>query len=337
MKIAARDIEPLLQAPDARFRAALIYGPDAGLVRERAQRIKSRVLAESGDPFAFVELTEDVLIADPARLADEILAIGLLSSKRLVMIRDAGDKLASLIESVSPSLHEGVFLMVTADELSARSGLRGWFESYPQAASIACYRDEARDIQAIVNQSFSSSTLTAGRDVIEYLCAQLGNDREVTRSELEKIIIYAGEEKTLTLEDAQALVDYNRDTQLDDIVNAAADKNIQTLDKMLAVHSREGMPPVAYLRALQHYFNRLYYVKSRALAGYDIEATVQNLKPKVFFKQAPLMIRHARNWDLPKIVRALKLLVAAELAGKTSDIPAVAASTRRLFQLTQLR
>jgi DNA polymerase III subunit delta len=215
--------------------------------------------------------------------------------------------------------------------------LRKWFEDSPQAAAIGCYRDEMRDIQAIVTKTFSDAGIQAPRDVIDALCAQLGNDREVTRSELEKIVTYAGEEKTVSADEVAALVDYNRDTPLDDIVNAAADKNVAALDAMLAVHLREGAAPVAYLRALMRYFNRLYYVKARAEAGYDIETTVSNLKPPVFFRQKPLLIRHARNWGLEQIVRALKLLLAAEIAGKTSDIPIAAATSRRLFQLTQVR
>jgi len=337
MKIGARDIEPLLAAPDARFKAMLFHGPDAGLARERMLRVKAKILAGGDDPFAFVELAESTLLDDPARLSDEINAIGLLASKRFILIRDASDKLTSIIKDASPALHDGVFLVVLADELGSRSLLRKWFEDAPEAASIGCYRDEMRDLQVIVNKSLSDSGVQAPRDVIDYLCSQLGNDREVTRSEMEKIITYAGEEKTLSADDVAALVDYNRDTSLDDIVNASADKSLATLDHMLAVHLREGTSPVAYLRALMRYFNRLYFIKSRMEAGYDLEAIVGSLRPPVHFRQKPLLIRHARNWSLPQIVKALKLLMAAEISSKTSDMPVHAATSRRLFQVAQIR
>jgi DNA polymerase-3 subunit delta len=337
MKLGAREIENFLTAPDKICRAALLYGPDAGLARERSQRIKEKILAGNTDPFAFSEFSESTLLEDWARLSDEINAIGLLAAKRFILIRGASDKLTNLIKDIAPTLHNDVFLLLIAEELSARSPLRKWFEESPTVASVACYRDEIRDLQTLVNKTFFEAGLSAPREVIDYLCTQLGNDREVTRAELEKIITYAGEEKILSLTDVEALVDYNRDTQLDDIVNAAADKNVAVLDKMLAVHLREGTSPVAYLRALQRYFNRLYFIKSRAEMGYDIETTVSNLKPTVFYKQKPLMIRHARNWGLPQIVRVLRMLIAAEAASKTSDIPVVAATSRRLFQLTQVR
>lgn len=337
MKIPFRDIDKVLATPDKACRALLLYGPDAGLARARAQAVKAAVLAESGDPFAFVELEEPALREDPARLNDEIMAIGLLSSKRLILVRDAGDKLVPLLEAAAPSLHDQVFLLVTAGELPPRSALRGWFEDVANAAAIACYRDEIRDLQQLVRRQFAVAGIKADADSVDYLCAQLGNDREVTHRELEKIITFAGETRAVSLEEVQALVDYNRDTRLDDIVFAVADKNIAALDAMLGVHLREGTMPVAYIRALQRYFNRLYYIKSQAEAGHDIESVVQNLKPKVFFKQVPVMVRHARNWPLPHIVRALRLLISAELTCKSSDIPMEAASSRRLFQVAQVR
>lgn len=337
MKIAPREVESFIKSPGSGLGAALFYGPDNGLARERAKRVKTAILGTGDDPFSFVELSEDTLLSDPARLLDEIQSIGLLSSKRCILIRDAGDKSAVIISEAAEALHEGVFLVVVAGELSTRSGLRAWFEKAPNAAAIGCYRDEARDIHALVRQSFLAAGIEAGREVIDYLSTQLGNDREVTRQELEKIITYAGEEKTVSADAVQTLVDYNRDTQMDDLVNAVADKNTAKLDTLLSQHLSEGTVPIAYLRALQRYFNRLYYIKARAEAGYDIETTVKNLKPKVFFRQEPLLMRHARNWSLPQITRALKYLVSAELACKTSDLPAIAASSRRLFQVAQVR
>lgn len=337
MKIGFRDVEPFLAAPDRRFRAALVYGPDHGLARERANRIKAAVLTGNADPFACVELPQELVLDDPARLNDELLAMGLMASKRLVVVSGASDKLLSAIKGVAPSLHDQAFLLVAAGELSARSALRDWFEKTPEAAAVACYRDEARDIQTIVKQTFSKENIAADGDVAEFLCLSLGNDREVTRSELEKIVTFAGKEKKISLEDVRSLVDYNRDTGLDDIVMATADKNLAGLDKMLSVHAREGAAPVAYLRALSRYFNRLYFIKSQMAAGYDIETVIANLKPKVFYKHVPPLTKHARNWSLENVVRALKLLAAAELAIKTTDMPAEAASARRLYQIAQMR
>lgn len=338
MKIAPKAIEAFLGAPTKGCRASLLYGPDAGLVRERAKRISSMVLTGNDDPFAFNELTEAALLSDPARLADELSAISLLGGKRVIMIRDGGDKLVKLLEASVEYFNDDVYVIVTADELSARSALRSWFEKEPECASIACYKDEARDVQEVVRKTLGAAGVQIDREAMDYLVQQLGNDRYVTYQELEKLVTYAGDEKRLTVKDIRVLVDYNRETNMDDLVNAVADRNVVALDAMLMLLLREGTSPVVYLRALQRYFNRLYGIRAQMAAErMSADQVVQSLRPPVFFKQVPILTRHIQQWGSEQIVKALQLLVTAELACKSSDVPAAPASSRKLFQITQLR
>ncbi len=337
MKIAPRMAEAYMAKPDSQHRAILFYGPDSGLVRERAKRLVTTLLGEKYDPFALTELTGAQLVADPARLADEIAAISLMAPKRVILISDGGDKLTRIIENAAGCFHDSAFLVICADELSARSSLRGYFEKEHNCAAIACYKDEARDVQEFIRKAFTGANIAVGPGVMEYLSQQLGNDRGVTRQEVEKLILYAGESKQLRLEDVVALVDYNRDTGFDDLANAIANRDLQALEKTLALLLGESASPVAYLRALQRYFNRLYYIKSQMSNGQSAEAVIQGLRPPVFFKQVPPLTRHAQSWSIEHIVKALKLLIAAELACKTSDLPPVTASSRRLMQVAGIR
>jgi DNA polymerase-3 subunit delta len=300
-------------------------------------RIKSFILAGNDDPFAYVEIDEAKLVSDPAMLADELNAISLMGGKRCIAIRAATDKLAKIIEAAAGYFHPAVFVIAVADELSTRSALRSWFEKEPKAAAVACYKDEVRDVTAVVRAAMSEAGIALDRDAMDYLAGQLGNDRYVTRQELEKIITYAGENKTLALEDIQALVDYNRDTDLDELVNAVADKNLKSMEKTITLLAREGASPVAYMRSLQRYFNRLYGMRIRVHNGENIDAVIASARPPVFFRQVPVMTRHLQQWDVAQIAKALKLLVEAELACKTSDLPALPASGRKLMQVTQVR
>lgn len=337
MKIAAKTIEAFLSQLPPTCRGALFYGPDAGLVRERAQRVKTAILGASFDPMAVVEWEEAKLLADPALLADEFAAVSLMAPRRVILIRDAGDKLTKIFESALPYAHAEVFLVAMAGELSARSTLRLWFEKEKDVASVACYKDEARDVEQVIRKRFAEAEIRADRDVVAYLSGQLGNDRGVTHQELDKIITYAGEEKTLYIEDIQALVGYNRDTDVDDVVSAVADKNLAALEAALSRLLREGVQPVTYLRGLQRYFNRLYAMRTLMDNGQSAGEIIASARPPVFFKQVPVMTRHLQAWSLSSIVKALALLIEAELACKTSDLPPAPASHRKLMQVTQAR
>ncbi len=70
MKLDARDFAALTRDA-SRFRAILIYGPDAGLVRERGEALARAAAGALDDPFRFTELTRP----DPGTLALEASAL----------------------------------------------------------------------------------------------------------------------------------------------------------------------------------------------------------------------------------------------------------------------
>src|SRR5712691_9176186 len=96
MKLAAMRVAAFLRRPDPEICAILLYGPDAGLARERAETVARTICPDLRDPFRVAELTVATLAGDPARLADEAAQISLLGGRRVIRVREAGDALASL-------------------------------------------------------------------------------------------------------------------------------------------------------------------------------------------------------------------------------------------------
>ena len=82
MKLQFKQIEPFVKAPDPKARVILVYGPDDGLVRERAAAMGKTVVADLNDPFNAVTLDAGQLADDPARLMDEALAMSMMGGNR---------------------------------------------------------------------------------------------------------------------------------------------------------------------------------------------------------------------------------------------------------------
>ncbi|HEY4636087.1 MAG TPA: DNA polymerase III subunit delta, partial [Rhodospirillales bacterium] len=97
MKIEPRRAEAFARNPDADVLAVLVYGPDSGLVRHRAQELARSVVPDLTDPFRVFETTADTLSADPARLPDEAAAIAMTGGRRAILVREAGDSFTALL------------------------------------------------------------------------------------------------------------------------------------------------------------------------------------------------------------------------------------------------
>lgn len=337
MKLNAKAAADFLAYPDRQCQACLVYGPDDGLVQEYCKSIERAVLGKDREDFAFFEIEAERLLEDGGLLADELRTVHMLAPKRLIFIRDGGDTLASAVEDSVEYWHKGAFLLIAAGELSPRSSLRSWFEKAPNAAALACYHDDERSLKQVIFQVLSAESIRTDNETLTYLSHQLGNDRRVTRNELGKICLYIGRGNSLGIEQARELVDYNREAQLDDIAATLADRDVKSLDRELQLALQEKTSSVAYIRSLQLYFNRLYFIRSQVSGGMTLDEAIKQLRPPVFFKELQRFTRHCQQWDSEAISQVLARLVQAERACKTTDLPVYSASSRSLFQASQIR
>ncbi|MBV8777558.1 MAG: DNA polymerase III subunit delta, partial [Alphaproteobacteria bacterium] len=169
MKVAAARVDAFLRRPDAQIAAVLLYGPDAGLVRERADALGRSVVPDLRDPFRVVDISGPAIAADAARLADEAAQIGLMGGRRLVRVREVGDAHAAPFARLLASAAGDAMIVVEAGELPARSALRRIFEDAANAAAIGCYPDNARDLAEVVRQSLAAHRIAVSRDAVEFL------------------------------------------------------------------------------------------------------------------------------------------------------------------------
>jgi DNA polymerase-3 subunit delta len=146
MIVKTQEADRFAANPPKTLRAALVFGPDAGLVQERAEKLLRSVVPDLTDPFNVADLSENVLLSDPARLSDEASAISMMGGRRVVRVRGAGNALADLFEQFLESEeHSGdALVVIEGGDLSKDTGLRKLFESDGKAAAIACYADTAR-------------------------------------------------------------------------------------------------------------------------------------------------------------------------------------------------
>ena len=86
------DVERFLAHPPPEIRACLLFGKDRGGVKERADQIASKTVADPTDPFDVSLLTEVDLDRDATRLIDDLSALSLMRGRRLIRLKLGGDK-----------------------------------------------------------------------------------------------------------------------------------------------------------------------------------------------------------------------------------------------------
>ena len=112
MKLQFRDIAAFVKKPPANMQAVLVYGPDEGLIRERAMMMMKAQGIDEKDPFAIAEFSGDQLTENPSKILDEAQSISMLGGRRVVRVRDVGDKAETIIKDLLKALKPGGRLAV---------------------------------------------------------------------------------------------------------------------------------------------------------------------------------------------------------------------------------
>ncbi len=306
MKIDARRAGAILADPSA-VRVVLLYGEDAGLVRERAAGLVKTVLGPTPDPFCLAELSGK---SAGEKLEEEATSMALTGGRRVVRVRDVGNALAGALDATLKTNFTAL-LVLEAGSLAARDKLRVLAEKAPDVAAIACYPDEGRALEDVIRDGLGNFGVKVESDTLRWLAAHMGADRAITRQEIEKLALYVGQGNTATLVDAEACVGDATNLSLDDALFSATAGNVAEADRALRLAASEGAVPVQIIRAAIRHMQRLHEARLSGLPPGDATERM-----RIFFRQKPAFTRALGIWSTANLTAALAALGEAERACK---------------------
>ncbi len=307
--LKAHEVERYLNAPDLKAGVFLAYGTDAGLVREVADRLIAHYAGAPPDPMAHVSLNGADLSSEPGRLADEARAPSLFGGRRTIRVRAATKALAPVLKLLLDDMPDCV-LVLEAANLSRDDGLRKLAEASKAARTLPCYADNDRAIAGLIDESFSKAGIAATPSAVSLLRSLLGNDREITRRELEKLCLFAARSRRIEVEDVEALVGDNSARAIDAVLDATGNGDAAALDSALSAALASGVDPQRLLGAALNHFLLLRRLRRLVDRGETPKAAVDSLRPRVHFSRAPSLERQLRVWSEPALARAAARLYA---------------------------
>ena len=217
----AHEVDGFIRRPDPGYRALLVYGPDRGLVSERAAALSKSVNVDLSDDFNVVRLDSSDLKEDPARLLDEINAIALFGGDRLIWLRGAGNDKA-VVDAVTAMAADppgDTTLIIEAGDLKKGSSLRKAAEAGKASIALPCYGDDGRTINALIDEELGQAGLKISPAARQHLLENLGGDRLASRGELTKLALYCHGRDEVTEEDVRAICGDASSLSIDEAVD----------------------------------------------------------------------------------------------------------------------
>ncbi len=317
--IKTHQADAFLTAIDRVPSAVLLYGSDAGLVAERASQLAKRLAERESPPGEIIRLDDADLEDDPGRIFVELETVPMFGGRKIVRAV-AGRRVtaAALKELVEGGKLAGS-LIVEAGSLRPDEQLRLLFEKASAAAAVACFPDEARDLDAVMRTAFAGSKVQITPEAKRLLTARLGADRALSRAEIDKLALYAHGKAVIDESDVEAAVGDAAEQTLDRIVLAVGAGQVGTAlgecDRSVAA----GDSPQLVIAALQRHFLRLHRIRAAFDGGRSMDDVMRSLRPPPHFKQRDALEQQGRNWSLPKLATALTRIAEAAKAARLNS------------------
>jgi DNA polymerase-3 subunit delta len=335
--IKASDVDAFVARPDPRRPVILVYGSDSGLVRERAEALLKLARPDGAAPFSTVMIDGDTLAADPARLADEAGTLGLFGDRRVVHVRAGSRNFAEAVEILLANPPRDALVVIEAGNLAKTAPLRKLAEASRDAAALPCYADDERGIARLVDSTIRDAGLTIEPDARETLIALLGADRLATRSELDKLVLYAGDTKRISFDDVLSVTADSAALALDDVVDAAAAGDAEAAIVFYARARASGIPASVVIGAAIRHVAALHRLSLRVERGERPARIVAEPQARIFFRRQSFFERALKRFGPGDLEQSLVALGAALLNSRKSAALGDSIAERELLALARGR
>jgi len=329
--LRGKDIDAFLARPDPGRPIILLYGPDAGLVRERADALLASAVDDPNDPFSLVRLDGDELSAEPSRLVDEAMTIPMFGGRRAIRVRAGSRSFASGIDTLADSPIKDCRIVIEAGELRPESPLRKACERAKTAVAIACYPDGERDLARLIDEELRISNLRIAHDARAVLMTLLGGDRQASRNELRKLALYSHGKGEIGLDDVMTVVSDASELKLDPIVDGAFAGKPDLVESEFAKAMVAGTYPGVIISAAQRQAAWLHKSALSVAEGTPVSTLLESGYPRLHFSRKGAVEIALRNFNAVRLAGIIDQLGTAAL-----DMRKQASLTSAIAQRTLL-
>lgn len=338
MKLSGVAASRYFAKPEPDRAGLLIFGADAMRVALKRQEVIAALVGPEGEAeMRLTRIPGSDLRKDPALLQDALKAQGFFPGPRVAFVEDANDGLTPILAAALADWRKGdAGLIVTAGNLTKASALKKLFEDHPNAYAAGIYDDppSREEIEATLQKAGLKDIGSAAMTDLIALSRDL--DPGDFRQTIEKIALYKwGDRTPLAPEDVAACAPQTIEAEVDDVLNAVAERQAATVGMLMRRLEGQGVNPVTLcIGALRHF--RALHAAASDPGGPS--SGIARMRPPVFGPRRDRLLKQAQGWGMHRLETALQMLIETDLTLRsTSRAPGMAVMERTLIRLAMMK
>jgi len=330
--LKSSEIDGFIARPNPRRPIVLVFGPDAGLVRERVDALIKAAVDDPTDPFALARLDGDALADEPTRLVEEAHTVPLFGGRRAVWVKASGRNFTQAVEMLlaAPPAAD-CRIVIEAGDLKRNAPLRSMCEKSAVATALPCYADGERELARLIDEEMRAANLTIAADARVLLTSLIGGDRRASRNEIRKLALYAADKDAVDIDDVLAVVADASSLALDGAVDAAFAGRPGDVEIQLAKARAAGTYPGVIVGAALRQVAQLHRARLAVEDGAGIGEAVSSAMPGLHFRRKPQIEAAVSAWTAARLERIMAQFAEASLEARRRPALAEAIAQRALM------
>lgn len=268
-----------------------IYGDDSGLTTEYAQKVAEHVCEDINDPFLVNRFRVEDVVDNPTCLLEAVQTISFAAGHKLVYLQGVSkdlpanvkDKVNNAIVNVLDNLTEGTTFVFAASGYDAKLALIKQIEKHSDAVAVRCFQDNDISIKQLLQKRLADEGKTMQPDAMAFMLSNLGNDRAITQSEIDKLFVYTLHEDKITIQHCLETLSAAPSVNAFKLCDAIGLRQKEQVETFLHHLKEEGQDSTMILAMVIRHIRRLLQAQLMQSNGMSLDQAMMSLKPPVFY------------------------------------------------------
>ena len=274
----------------------LLHGKNEGYKEEEIIKItnKFNIKAKNYDEKQVIDNTEEFFANN--------LNKSLFDSDKIIIINRCTDKITKIVEELIDRNISDIILILNSEALDKRSKLRNFFEkSKNKLVSVAFYPDNFDTLLRIAQQALRERKILLSNECISVIVSKCASDRKNLLNEIEKIELYLKDKKKISNEEVFKIINLAENHSVNELINSCLVKNQKKLFSILNNNIFSNEDCIVIIRTLLKKTKDLLNLVIQFHLNKNINATIDNAKPPIFWKDKNIIKDQINLWSVNKL------------------------------------
>ena len=321
MNFKPAQLENFCSNPSPTVKCVILFGTNEGEIATLQKKCAEAVCGSVDDVFRYAAMEMENISKDGGEVYAEYHAQSLMGGRRTIVVKNADNNLTPLIKKMIPETVSDNLLILSSLTINTKSALITWAKDRDDVIIVGCYEERAGSLIEEASRMLHAKGLNADTPAMQFLCTRLSPDRKLNQSEIDKLEMYMGERKTVTVEDIRLVISDVAGANYDDlcyhIANGDTAKACATYDRLI----KEGEQTATLVRQIEYHFSKLLGCQALISSGKSLEESLKSLRPPLIFYRKDDFVKQLKIWNKERLLSALNLLYDCERDCKTTGIP----------------